>query len=908
MATIRTAIELQDNFTGVLYQVINSVNLGLSAMEDLHQTMNSPVDTASIEAARDSINQATIAVQQLDAAMQGLETPATETPTAPTNSAPVALPVQPDVPDPLVDQPAPVDLPVEPEQPEPVQVPVHWQSDNMEVFTSTGVERFEQEVQSANNMLNTLNQTQSRIAAQAAQTDLFPDNAIADMNNMQNRLQAIQQRIQTIESNPLNMGTDTANAELEQLREQLDQAVQEQQNLNRAVDNMDVEAANQAYLRLSQTVGNTERYIRDNVDEQGRFNREIEEGTNEANSLMQTIKGAVAAYATIQTLSAALNLSDQLTTTTARMNLMNDGLQTTQDLQNMIYLSAERARGSYQATADAVSKLGLMAGDAFGSSQEIIAFMEQINKQFTIAGTEAAGVDAAMLQLTQAMASGVLRGEELNSIFEQAPTIIQSIADYLDVPIGSIREMAAEGQITADIVKAAVFAAADETNAKFESMPKTFSQVWTSFQNTALMAFQPVLQRMNEIANSEAFQTFVNNAIEGLSMVAGVALEIFDLLVGVAGLVAENWSWLSPIIYGVAAALAVYYGWQLAVNAISAISKGIHIAMAVAQMIHAAATGALTAATAAEIAAQNGLNAALYACPIVWIIVLIIALIALFYAAVAAVNKFAGTSVSATGIICGAFMVALAFIGNIFVALWNLVVDVFVLIYNLVATVANFIGNVFTDPIGAVCRLFFDLADTVLGILQALASAIDAIFGSDLAGSVQGWRDSLGGWVDDTFGKGDEVMAKMNADDMKLGRFEYGEAWNAGYSFGEGIDQSIANFDPSSLFDTNVPGADDYANLGNYGSGIGGIGSGVDDIAGNTGKIADSMDITEEDLKYLRDIAEQEAVNRFTTAEITIEQTNHNTVSGKMDLDGIVSGLTDAANEAVDKIAEGVHE
>lgn len=908
MATIRTAIELQDNFTGVLYQVINSVNLGLSAMEDLHQTMNSPVDTASIEAARDSINQATIAVQQLDAAMQGLETPATETPTAPTNSAPVVLPVQPDVPDPLVDQPAPVDLPVEPEQPEPVQVPVHWQSDNMEVFTSTGVERFEQEVQSANNMLNTLNQTQSRIAAQAAQTDLFPDNAIADMNNMQNRLQAIQQRIQTIESNPLNMGTDTANAELEQLREQLDQAVQEQQNLNRAVDNMDVEAANQAYLRLSQTVGNTERYIRDNVDEQGRFNREIEEGTNEANSLMQTIKGAVAAYATIQTLSAALNLSDQLTTTTARMNLMNDGLQTTQDLQNMIYLSAERARGSYQATADAVSKLGLMAGDAFGSSQEIIAFMEQINKQFTIAGTEAAGVDAAMLQLTQAMASGVLRGEELNSIFEQAPTIIQSIADYLDVPIGSIREMAAEGQITADIVKAAMFAAADETNAKFESMPKTFSQVWTSFQNTALMAFQPVLQRMNEIANSEAFQTFVNNAIEGLSMVAGVALEIFDLLVGVAGLVAENWSWLSPIIYGVAAALAVYYGWQLAVNAISAISKGIHIAMAVAQMIHAAATGALTAATAAEIAAQNGLNAALYACPIVWIIVLIIALIALFYAAVAAVNKFAGTSVSATGIICGAFMVALAFIGNIFVALWNLVVDVFVLIYNLVATVANFIGNVFTDPIGAVCRLFFDLADTVLGILQALASAIDAIFGSDLAGSVQGWRDSLGGWVDDTFGKGDEVMAKMNADDMKLGRFEYGEAWNAGYSFGEGIDQSIANFDPSSLFDTNVPGADDYANLGNYGSGIGGIGSGVDDIARNTGKIADSIDITEEDLKYLRDIAEQEAVNRFTTAEITIEQTNHNTVSGKMDLDGIVSGLTDAANEAVDKIAEGVHE
>ena len=905
MATIRTAIELQDNFTGVLYQVINSVNLGLSAMEDLHQTMNSPVDTASIEAARDSINQATLAVQQLDAAMQGIETPETQTPTAPQSSAPVVLPVQPDVPDPLVEQPPPVDMPIEPEQPEPVEVPVHWQSDSLEVFTNSGVERFEQEVQSANNMLNTLNQTQERIVQTAADMDFLPPGGFTDLSNMQSRLQAIQQRIQTIESNPLNMGTDTANAELEQLRGQLDQAVQEQQNLNRAVDNMDVQAANEAYLRLSQTIGNTERYIRDNVDEQGRFNREIEEGTNEANELMQTIKGAVTAYATIQTLSAALNLSDQLTSTTARLNLMNDGLQTTQDLQNMIYLSAERARGSYQATADAVSKLGLMAGDAFSSSEEIIAFMEQVNKQFTIAGTEAAGIDAAMLQLTQAMGSGVLRGEEYNSILEQAPNIIQAIADYMEVPKGQLKDMAAEGLITADIVKAAMFAAADDTNAKFEQMPKTFSQIWTSFQNTALMAFQPVLQRMNEIANSEAFQGFVNNAIEALSMVAGIALEIFDLLVGVAEIVGENWSWLSPIIYGVAAALTVYYGAMLLYNAVTGISTAITAAKAFMEKVHAASLAMETGATFAATAAQYGFNAALLACPITWIIILIIALIALFYAAVAAVNKFAGTSVSATGIICGAFMVALAFIGNIFVALWNLVVDVFVLIYNLVATVANFIGNVFTDPIGAVCRLFFDLVDTVLGILQALASAIDAIFGSNLAGSVQGWRDSLGGWVDETFGKGDEVMAKMNADDMKLGRFEYGAAWDAGYSFGEGIDESIANFDPSSLFDTNVPGAGDYADLSNYGAGLAGD---VGDIAGNTGAIKDSMDITEEDLKYLRDIAEQEAINRFTTAEITIEQTNHNTVSGKMDLDGVVDGLTGAVNEAVDIIAEGVHE
>lgn len=880
MATIRTAIELQDNFSGILYGITNAVNMSLSVMEDLNRAMNEPVDTTSIQAAREAINQATIAAQQWEAAMQNVDAPQTSTPTTPQPSAPQPVPVQ-------------------------------WQSDSMDVFTTSGVERFQQEIQSANNMLNTLNTTQERIAATAAGTDMFPASAVADMNSMQSRLQAIQQRIQQIESNPMNLGTDTANAELEQLRSQLNQAVQNQEDLNRAMERMDVSAANEAYLRLSSTVSNTERYIRDNTDEQGRFNRAIDEGTQGAGDLMNMIKGAVAAYASVQTIGKVMDLSDQLTSTTARLNLMNDGLQTTQDLQNMIYLSAERSRGAYQATADAVSKLGLMAGDAFSSSEEIIAFTEQLNKQFTIAGTEAAGIDAAMLQLTQAMGSGVLRGEEYNSILEQAPNIIQAIADYMEVPKGQLKDMAAEGEITAEIVKNAMFAAADETNAKFEAMPKTFSQIWTSFQNTALMAFQPVLQRLNDVANSEAFQTFINGAIEALSMVAGIVVEIFNLIASVGTMIADNWSWLSPIIYGVAAALLVYYGRLMLVRGAELALAAVQGVVAVAKGILAAATMLVTGATWAQTTAQYGLNAAMYACPIVWIIILIIALIALFYAAVAAVNKFAGTSVSATGIICGVFMVAAAFIGNLFVALINFVIDIFVVLWNFIAAFANFFGNVFNDPVGAIARLFFDLVDTVLSLLQSLASAIDTIFGSNLAGAVQGWRDSLGGWVDSTFGQGEEIMAKLNAEDLHLDRFEYSSAWDAGYSFGEGIDESIANFDPSSLFDTNVPGAGDYADLSNYGSdlgGLGGIGSGVDDIAGNTGAIADSMDITEEDLKYLRDIAEQEAVNRFTTAEISVDMSGmQNNISNGMDLDGVISGLTEGVNEAIDSMAEGVH-
>ena len=544
--------------------------------------------------------------------------------------------------------------------------------------------------------------------------------------------------------------------------------------------------------------------------------------------------------------------------------------------------------------------MGTNARDAFTNMDEVIAFSELVNKSFVIGGAGAQEQSAAMLQLTQAMASGVLRGEELNSIFENAPGIIQSIAKYLDVPIGQIRTMASEGQITADIVKNAMFEAAGDIERNFSNIPKTWEQIWTGMKNKALSIFAPILNKLNQIADSSKFETVSNGVIGALAAIASVATVVLDLLINGASWVVDNWSWLSPVIYGVAAALGVYYGAQLAANTVGLISKGVHIAMAGAKMIQLAATGALTAATAAETAQQYGLNAALYACPLVWIIILIIALVALFYAAVAAVNKFAGTSVSATGIICGAFMAALAFIGNIFIALWNVAAEVFVLIYNLVATVANFIGNVFNDPVGAVCRLFFDLADTVLGVLQALASAIDAIFGSNLAGAVQGWRDSLGGWVDETFGKGTEVMAKMSADDLKLDRFEYGAAFDLGYNFGEGIDSKV-----SDLFDGSAMDSMGAFDIGNT---LDGIYGNTGDTAENTVAMSDALDITEEDLSYLRDIAEREAINRFTTAEISVDMSGmQNNISNGMDLDGVISGLTEGVNEAIDSMAEGVH-
>lgn len=672
-----------------------------------------------------------------------------------------------------------------------------------------------------------------------------------------------------------------------------------------SVDVSSIQEAREELARAGAAFDSIEQNIRDAGNQQDRFNRRIRDGTTAADGLWSKLKGIAATVGGLAAAKKIIGISDDLASTRARLNLIVDDGGSVSELEKKIMASAQRSRSAYFDTASAVASLGANAGAAFANTDEIIAFMEQINKQFVIGGASAQGQAAAMLQLTQAMAAGALRGEELNSILENAPGIARAIESYMGIAEGSIKSYAEQGLITAEVVKNAMFAAADETNAKFESMPKTWAQIWTSMQNKALSIFNPILTKINQIANSEQFTKVTDGIINGLAGVASVATVVLDLLISVASVVVDNWSWLSPIILGVAAALGVYYGRLLLVRGAELASAAVSGAVAVAKGIMAAATMLVTGATWAQVTAQYGLNAAMYACPLVWIIILIIALVALFYAAVAAVNHFAGTSVSATGLICGAFMAALAFIGNIFVALWNLVVDVFVMIYNLVATVANFIGNVFNDPVAAVARLFFDLADTVLSVLQALASAIDTIFGSNLAGSVQGWRDSLGGWVDSTFGKGEEVMEKLNADDLKLGRFEYGAAFDMGYEFGQGVEDTVGGLFDFSAMDSLGADALDAYGLGNT---LDGIYGNTGDTAGNTAAMSDALDIAEEDLAYMRDIAEREAINRFTTAEIRVEQQNTNYISQDTDLDGIMDAWANDFATKLDVSEEGVHE
>ena len=638
------------------------------------------------------------------------------------------------------------------------------------------------------------------------------------------------------------------------------------------------------------------------AQEEERLNENIRSGSNLVEGMTGKVRNLVAAIGAGVGLQKLIGLSDQMTSTTARLSFIVDDGGSVDELEKKIMASAQRSRAAYLDTASAIASMGANAKSAFGSNDELIAFMEQINKQFVIGGASAEGQAAAMLQLTQAMAAGALRGEELNSILENAPGIARIIEQYMGIAEGSIKNYAQEGKVTAQVVKNAMLAAADETNAAFEKMPKTWAQIWTDMQNKALSVFSPILEKINEIGNSDQFNTALDGLMNALAVVASLAATIFDGLVTGVAWVADNWEILSPLILGVAAALGVYYGAQVAANVVEAISKGLHVAQAAAKMLQLAVTGKLTAVTAAETAAQYGLNAAMYACPIVWIIMLIIALVALFYAAVAAVNHFAGTSVSATGIICGAFLVVLAVVGNVFVSLYNLVMEVFAGIYNVVAAVANFIGNVFQDPVGAVARLFFDLVDVVLSLLKTLASAIDNIFGSHLADAVQGWRDSLGGWVDRKFGKGKEIMAKVNSDEMKLGRFEYGKAYSLGYNFGKNLGGKV-----SGLLDGTSGVINDPLGAYDTGSTLDNISSNTGAIANNTEKTANALEMSAEELRRLRDIAERNAINQYTTARIHIEMNNNNNINSTDDLDGIVEALEKRLEDAMIEVSEGVH-
>lgn len=876
MASISASVELYDRMSAPLMSIMNAMNMTISSMRDMQSTMGTDMDTSSLDAATQAANQAQAAMEALNQSMHtGGQTPSTG------GSEPTPTPST-----------------------DPVQVPVEWVTNDLDIFSNSGIDRFEQEVTATNQILTTLSDRQNQIAQNAAGTDIFSDSAMQDINSMGQRIQAVQQRIQQIENNPVNLGTDTANAELEQLRSQLNQALQAQEALNQAVDNMDVSAANAAYNQLSSTVASTERYIRDNADAQGNLNQQIQAGVNTSNELVDTVKRLALAYLSMQSVQKVLDVSDELTMTTARLDQMNQAFNEingtaieTDTIVKQIYASAQNARGSFGDMAAVVAKFGNNARDAFASQDEVIAFANLIQKQMTIAGASTQEASNAMLQLSQALGSGVLRGDELNSIFEQAPNLIQSIADYLDAPIGKIREMAQDGQLTVDTVKAAIFSSADDINAKFEAMPMTWGQVWTSFQNSALMAFQPVLDKVNELANNDQFQGFVENAIVLLAQLAVYVLDFFNTLASIGAFISDNWSIIAPIVYGVIAALIAY-------ATISGIVAAVNGVMALSASVHAAAEAMQAGATFTATAAQYGLNAALMACPLTWIILLIIAVIAAIFAVCNAIAKMTGVANSGFGVITGGINVVIQFFKNLGLSVANIALG----IGNAIAALASNMMTAFHNAICSVQSWFYNLLSTALSVIEGICAALNKLpfVEFDYSG-ISSAADDYASKAAEAAGNKEDYKSIGDAFNEGMSTFDtFQDGWAAGASWGDGVADKVSGM--FSMDNIDLTGGVDTSMLSNdFANNAAQTAANTADTADSAGRIADSVDISKENLKYLRDIAETEAINRFTTAEIEVTMNNNNTVSSDMDIDGMVDHLSAGVLEAMEQAAEGVH-
>ncbi|HBG4452891.1 TPA: tape measure protein [Clostridioides difficile] len=728
-----------------------------------------------------------------------------------------------------------------------------------------------------------------------------------------------------------------------------------QQRLHNPLNTGGIQASQQSLNNIESILTRIEQKIGKTDEQQKKFNEDINKGASSTDKLLGNIKKVAGAYIGLKSIGSLINLSDQMTSTNARLNMINDGQQSDSGLNKMIFQSAERARASYLDTAKIVTRVGMNAGKAFSSTKEIVAFAEQLNKKFVIAGATTEETNSALLQLTQGLGSGVLRGEELNAVFESAPNIIQSIADYLDVDIGKIRSMASEGMLTADIVKNSLLAAAEQTNVEFEKMPYTLGQIFTSVKNNAIMIFGVIQKKIEQSMSSKGFRTFIDNLIDTLYILGVVGFDIFNgfitllsssvfqgfanmMLVSI-GIVVQGFGWLLTTIGSVINFIA--QGWSIIQPLLitSIVLWGLYKAAILAGAIVTAVQVGWTALQAfwtkllngslltnimmsiAAAIATDALSGSMIL--LITTIVMVVAVIALVIAAVfigiAIFNHFAGTSISAIGAVAGAISVAAAFVGNLFIATGNLMIDVVALIYNTLAGFAEFFANFLDDPIGSVIRAVSGMANAVLGIIRSIASAFDTVFGSNLADAVSGWQDTLQGWTDKVAGEAKIKVERMDPNKLHFERFNYGKAWDAGYKWGDKLETNIKDkFDISKMAEDAKKklGLDDLWDK-KYGLGdsIGSAGlnsplndaaKGAKDTAGNTAKMAKTMDKSQEDLKYLRDIAEQETINRFTGVNIKIDMNNTNNISKDTDLDGIVNVLTEKLNDAMVVSAEGI--
>lgn len=690
-------------------------------------------------------------------------------------------------------------------------------------------------------------------------------------------------------------------------------------------------------VRLTAAIRKTPPVIQQAAAAQDKLNTKISKGAGLMKGLGGKVAALAGAYMGLQSVGGIIGTADQLTMTNARLNLMNDGLQTTAELEDKIYQAAMRSRGGFMETADAVAKLGLRAGAIFKNNDETIAFTETLNKMFVIAGASQAEMSSATLQLTQALGAGVLRGEEFNAVFEAAPNVMQAVADYIGKPIGELKKLASDGKISAEVVKNALFAATESVNEQFESMPYTWAQVWQTIKNYTTKATRPILQAISNLTKSERFIRFANGVGNAISRISGffqnvgkVALPvlgaIFDAVAGVFNFINDNWSLLAPIIWGVAAAFVV---------------------LKTPIMLAAIWTAIATTATKLWTAAQAVFNAVMAANPVVWVVLAVIALVAVFYLAIAAINKFTGSTLSATGIICGAFNWLGHAIANIFIGIYNIgsgIVQAIVNAWNwcgenidaIFYNIGVWWDNLWADAYAGLCSFI----SKALGKLASLAQKIQPLadlFDIDLSGITKAANNAA---VNASRATASKKAYKQTTSFKKVNwesasYFDLGEAYDAGYKWGEDKATQLENFMSGLNFEkltggdltkALTGGLDEYGNpktdgagdtlndIGKALSGALGKNPALDEIAKNTGKVAKDtgdisgkLSVSDDEMNYVRKLAQRETINKYTRSTVNLHMTNNNQIRNGMDVNDVARKLVRQIQNEMSYSAEGIH-
>ena len=456
------------------------------------------------------------------------------------------------------------------------------------------------------------------------------------------------------------------------------------------------------------------------------FNNGIHTATKSTHNLYNALRRTVLLLGALRGLQGLVTVSDTMMNATARLGNLTKTAGETARYMDAIYAASQRSRGNFMEMVNSVGKLGTIAGHAFDNVEEMIAFTELMNKLFVISGASAAESSNAMYQLTQAMAAGRLQGDEMRSILENAPMLAQRIADYMGVSIGEVKQLGAEGVITADIIKAALFGAADDIEKRYSKMPKTIGQIWTQIKNHALNAFRPVIDRIQKFINSPMFQKFQNMIYNIITAIANKIILLFDLLetprvqkaiqaicnafavlwdvvswvgqlvVDVAVWICDNWSWIGDIVHGVIAALLMYKAVTLAVSAAVVVAN-------IAQGISAWVAGLMAGQAWA------------------WVILIIIALIAVIYLGVAAWNHFTGQSVSATGVLLGCIAFVISSVISLFVFLW----DIFMSIVHFIVYLGKVVWQVFVDIGKSIVAIIYN---AVLFVVYCVVAAVGLFF------------------------------------------------------------------------------------------------------------------------------------------------------------------------------------